>query len=485
MGIAANAISDLIAPPPRANDAGASATDDANQPSFSEHLQATDRGSNDAKPSRADDDRRADRHERPTPARANNDKPKPEASASASDADTTQATATVAAQNNPEPQKPKAPGALTQLLANLAASQPSESASEQTEAATDAPENTDAKAAVTLPASTKSETAAKNHGKAHAGKGQTQAQASQNAAAIMPATAEPQATAPTPVAEPITPPVEQTKDEAQTKAADAPQPDLPQTNPVIAATAPQAQTPASTQPKRDIAIDVDGPRTGKAAPLASKSAHDGKADGPKAATLKFAAAEAAAEPDKLAALPTQAHEARANDALPLSSASVTTGGAHRADSAAEASQAGRTVPVAAQIGREIIRRSASGSTRFEMRLDPPELGRVDVRLEVTRDHRVTAVFSADNPQALSDLSRNARDLQQALQSAGLDLADDGLSFDLSNSQNQFAQSDRSDSGQRGQSTQTNAPETGASDQMQATKPLTLDRWRGSRVDLVA
>ena len=52
-----------------------------------------------------------------------------------------------------------------------------------------------------------------------------------------------------------------------------------------------------------------------------------------------------------------------------------------------------------------------------------------------------AVISADSPQALSDLARGARDLQQALQSAGLDLAEDGLRFNLSsNGQgNSFAQ----------------------------------------------
>src|SRR5262249_3415649 len=90
-----------------------------------------------------------------------------------------------------------------------------------------------------------------------------------------------------------------------------------------------------------------------------------------------------------------------------------------------------TAPVATQVGGEIIRRFNGQDTSFQLRLDPPDLGRVDVRLDVSRDHRVTAIISADNPQALSDLARGARDLQQALQSAGLDVADDGLRFDLS------------------------------------------------------
>ncbi|MEZ6022856.1 MAG: flagellar hook-length control protein FliK [Hyphomonadaceae bacterium] len=82
------------------------------------------------------------------------------------------------------------------------------------------------------------------------------------------------------------------------------------------------------------------------------------------------------------------------------------------------------------MGREIIRRFDGGNTSFELRLDPPELGRVEVRLEVSRDHRVTAMIAADSPQALTELARHARELEQTLQAAGLELSDSGLSFDL-------------------------------------------------------
>ena len=76
----------------------------------------------------------------------------------------------------------------------------------------------------------------------------------------------------------------------------------------------------------------------------------------------------------------------------------------------------RATPAAAQVAREIVRRFDGGNTSFELRLDPPELGRVEVRIEVSRDHRVTAVISADSPQALTELARHARELEQMLQS---------------------------------------------------------------------
>lgn len=141
----------------------------------------------------------------------------------------------------------------------------------------------------------------------------------------------------------------------------------------------------------------------------------------------------------------------------------------------------RAAPAAAQIGREIIRRFSGESTHFEMRLDPPELGKVEVRLEVSRDHKVTAVVTADNPSALAELARNARDLQQALQSAGLELSDSGLSFDLKQQRESRADADSGDGFGRGargdDETQTPAPTS--------ARPIGLESWRGVRVDLVA
>jgi flagellar hook-length control protein FliK len=140
----------------------------------------------------------------------------------------------------------------------------------------------------------------------------------------------------------------------------------------------------------------------------------------------------------------------------------------------------RAAPIPAQIGREIIRRFNGQSTSFTLRLDPAELGRVDVRLDVSRDHRVTAVVQADNPQALAELSRGARELEQALQSAGLQLTENGLSFDLSDRRGAFAAQEKSNGARAGE-TAASAP-----DEPQAVaRPIGLEHWRGVRVDLVA
>jgi flagellar hook-length control protein FliK len=86
-----------------------------------------------------------------------------------------------------------------------------------------------------------------------------------------------------------------------------------------------------------------------------------------------------------------------------------------------------TIPM---LAATMMRRLESGSKQFTMRLDPPELGQVEVKLTVAADKKVRAVVSADRPEALADLVRSARDLARALQEAGLDLEENGLSFSL-------------------------------------------------------
>jgi flagellar hook-length control protein FliK len=88
-----------------------------------------------------------------------------------------------------------------------------------------------------------------------------------------------------------------------------------------------------------------------------------------------------------------------------------------------------TVPIAG-LAVEIAARAQSGNTRFEIRLDPPELGRIDVRLDIDRSGHVTSRLVVDRPETLDMLQRAAPDLEQALQQAGLKTADSGLQFSL-------------------------------------------------------
>ncbi|MFP4520159.1 MAG: flagellar hook-length control protein FliK, partial [Oceanicaulis sp.] len=98
----------------------------------------------------------------------------------------------------------------------------------------------------------------------------------------------------------------------------------------------------------------------------------------------------------------------------------------------QAGQPARFTPHTVQHLAARIAQTASGGGRtVDIRLDPPELGRVQVRLELGADNSVRAVLSAERADTLAELQRTARDLEKALEEAGLDVAENGLEFTLS------------------------------------------------------
>jgi hypothetical protein len=50
------------------------------------------------------------------------------------------------------------------------------------------------------------------------------------------------------------------------------------------------------------------------------------------------------------------------------------------------------------LAAEIAARSLEGKRRFEIRLDPPELGRIDVRLDVDKHGQVTSLLISSAPR---------------------------------------------------------------------------------------
>ena len=72
----------------------------------------------------------------------------------------------------------------------------------------------------------------------------------------------------------------------------------------------------------------------------------------------------------------------------------------------------------------------AGKNRFEIRLDPPELGRIDVRLKIDRGGNVTSRLVVERSDTLDLLKRDAPQLERALQQAGLKTADNALEFSL-------------------------------------------------------
>ena len=121
----------------------------------------------------------------------------------------------------------------------------------------------------------------------------------------------------------------------------------------------------------------------------------------------------------------------------------------------------------------IAARSLSGAKQFEIRLDPPELGRVDVRLSIDASGKTQAHMTADQPQTLSLLQKDAPTLTQALRDAGLDVSQSGLNFSLR------GQDRQNDDAGAGQGRRTNLTATRA---IQAAQSPTAISFNGAAAD---
>jgi flagellar hook-length control protein FliK len=106
-------------------------------------------------------------------------------------------------------------------------------------------------------------------------------------------------------------------------------------------------------------------------------------------------------------------------------------------------RADAAVPVAG-LAVEIVSRAEAGLKRFEIRLDPPDLGRIDVRLDVDRDGKVTSHLIVERTETLDLLKRDAPQLERALQQAGLK-TDGGIDFSLRDQSQSFRDQAQRDS----------------------------------------
>ncbi|QQR37247.1 flagellar hook-length control protein FliK [Devosia oryziradicis] len=98
-----------------------------------------------------------------------------------------------------------------------------------------------------------------------------------------------------------------------------------------------------------------------------------------------------------------------------------------------------------QLAFEMVRQVNEGNSRFQIRLDPPELGRIDVRLDIDKAGQVHARLVVEKSETLDLMQRDQRALERALQQAGLDSGKTNLEFSLK--QNPFSGQQRQDGGQ--------------------------------------
>jgi flagellar hook-length control protein FliK len=109
---------------------------------------------------------------------------------------------------------------------------------------------------------------------------------------------------------------------------------------------------------------------------------------------------------------------------------------------------GAPVPLSG-LAVEIAASARSGKTRFDVRLDPADLGRIDVRIDVDRNGQVISHLRVEKPETLSMLQQDAPQLRQALDDAGLKTGHGGLQFSLRD-QSSSGQNSGNQTGGKGQ-----------------------------------
>lgn len=449
MDFAADAVFDVVAPPTRPTPARAQAKAD-DGPSFDEHLENAT-----AKPEPPTREERASEKPSETPPPTENKETTDKTAEPAPSAETTDAPAPVFVVQIVTP--PPAPVVAPTIAADVTAPVESAEAGAAPPAEAPPPET----APQSAPVDGEKLTAKSDVQPGKPAPPPLEGAPDTPDAPIAQASAAPPAEAPvvTPTVAPQTAAPEATP-ELQTAQAMA----AVQSTPPAPREAPRSPKPAASEPTIG-----DEPQKADAQPT-----RGAEATTPPRATPIFSPMGAAPR-DSTPATPAPA--ADIGSSSPAAAPSFVQQSAHAQQTAAVDHSATRIAPAATQVAREIVRQFNGETTTFEMRLDPPELGRVEVRLEVTRDHRVTAVVAADNPQALTELARHARELEQTLQSAGLELTDNGLSFDLRQGGEGDAEAgDGSGDGRDTANAELEPPVT-------QSRPLGYERWRGVRVDL--
>ena len=277
------------------------------------------------------------------------------------------------------------------------------------------------------------------------------------------------------------------KPTARVAANAARAPETPHTPAATSGTAgPSAGSPAAVAPVQGNSSDPHGGDTG--ARKGPRDEADAATTGPASAepnALRSGATATATLATTSAVLTTHATDTSqsASGAAQVVAAITSASGSSAQIVAAPAAAAqvaasyGAAVPLSG-VAAEITAQVRDGKNRFEIRLDPPDLGRIDVTLNVDKQGQVTSHLVVDRSETLDLLRRDAPSLERALQSAGLKTDSGGLEFSL-----------RDQSQQRSAPTTPSAPVTSPlpDDELAPVAAAQRSYWRlggvGSGVDI--
>ncbi|CUW37240.1 putative Flagellar hook-length control protein [Magnetospirillum sp. XM-1] len=107
-----------------------------------------------------------------------------------------------------------------------------------------------------------------------------------------------------------------------------------------------------------------------------------------------------------------------------------------AQSAARTPRTQLQAQVMEQVSVQIDKQVKDGADTIKIQLKPHELGKIEIKLEVSADGRVSATVTADKPETLAMLQKDAKGLEKALEDAGLKPDTAATSFSLKGGEQQ-------------------------------------------------
>jgi hypothetical protein len=111
----------------------------------------------------------------------------------------------------------------------------------------------------------------------------------------------------------------------------------------------------------------------------------------------------------------------------------------------QARHASQTHPGTTLIAAHMKQATGTGESRvLTLQLDPPELGRVEVRMEFGQDKTLKTKIIVEKPEAHFMLQRDAHILERAMQATGIEAEGSSLSFELAEDGQGFNQDGRHD-----------------------------------------
>lgn len=104
---------------------------------------------------------------------------------------------------------------------------------------------------------------------------------------------------------------------------------------------------------------------------------------------------------------------------------------------------------ATQLVAATLSRSAQSgeSKNMTLRLDPPELGKIEIQMHFTKDKSVKTHMIFEKPETMLMMQRDSQTLERAMQQAGMDAGGNSLSFELAGHDHAF--DDRGGNGRGG------------------------------------